>query len=221
MLDRLFPAGVHTVTATPSAERLPSPPPPPLLPEEEPCIRRAVEKRRREFAAGRACARQALEACGIRNYPLLIGPDRAPVWPRGIVGSITHCEGFVGAAVARKGVIRGIGVDAERAEPLERELVRLVCTPREREWIDVVPPPLYTNWPKLLFSAKEAAYKCLAPLCERPLGFHDLEIVVHPSARRFAIRFHGDAPLPRTERPVLEGRFATSRQHVFTGVLLT
>jgi 4'-phosphopantetheinyl transferase EntD len=219
MIEQLFPASVHTVTTTANAERLR--PPPPLLPEEEPCIRRAVEKRRREFAAGRACARKALEAYGICNYPLLIGPDRAPVWPTGIVGSITHCDGFIGAAVARKGVIRGIGVDAEGAHPLDRELVKLVCSPQEREWIDAVPPPLYTNWPKLLFSAKEAAYKCLAPFCEKPLGFHDLEIVVHPAARRFAIRFYGHAPLAHSERLLLEGRFAISRLHVFTGVLLT
>ena len=111
MIAQLFPENVHTVTATGDAES------PPLLPEEERCIGRAAGKRRREFAAGRACARKALQHFGIYGHPLVVGADRAPVWPPNIVGSITHCDGFVGVAVARQGVIRGIGLDAERARP--------------------------------------------------------------------------------------------------------
>ncbi len=215
MIASLLPESVHTVTATADAE------PPPLLPDEEPCMRRAVGKRRREFAAGRACARTALEHFGIYNHALLVGPDRAPVWPANIVGSITHCEGFVGAAVARVGVIRGIGVDAERADPLHPAAVKLICSPREREWIRVVAPPDYTDWPKLIFSAKEAAYKCLSPWCKRPLGFHDLEITPQPAEGRFAVRPLGDVPFPHAESMQLEGGFAISPTHVFTAVLLT
>jgi len=215
VIASLFPESVHTVTAPGDGQA------PPLLPDEEPCMRRAVEKRRREFAAGRACARKALEHFGIYDHPLLVGPDRAPVWPANIVGSITHCKGFVGAAVAREGVIRGIGVDAERAHPLDRASVSLICSPQEREWIRVTAPPDYTDWPKLMFSAKEAAYKCLAPWCKRPLGFRDLEITLQPAEGRFAIRFPGEAPFPHPDSVQLEGRFATSATHVFTAVLLT
>lgn len=216
MIAQLFPDSVHTVAITAGAES------PPLLPEEEPCIRRAVEKRRREFAAGRACARKALERFGIYDRPLLVGPDRAPVWPEDIVGSITHCEGFVGVAVTRQGVIRAIGLDAERAQPLDPDLVKLICSPRERQWIGAVAPPDHTDWPKLLFSAKEAVYKCLAPRCTRPLGFHDVEITPQSADGRFAIRFPRKAStLPCLESARLEGRFAISPTHVFTGVLLT
>lgn len=215
MIAQLFPESVHTVTATADANL------PPLLPQEERCIRRAVEKRRREFAAGRACARKALEYFGISSCPLLVGPTRAPIWPDDIVGSITHCEGFVGVAVARRDRIRGLGVDAERADPLDPELVELICSPRERDWIHTDAPRDSTAWPKLFFSAKEAAYKCLSAFCERPLGFHDLEIAVHPSEGRFAIRISSDAPVAHVDSRHLEGRFATSSRHVFTGVFFT
>jgi 4'-phosphopantetheinyl transferase EntD len=215
MIAQLFPESVLTVSATGDAEV------PPLFPEEELCIRRAVETRRREFAAGRACARQALEYFGIHQYRLLVGPSRAPVWPQAIVGSITHCEGFVGVAVARQGCIRGLGVDAERARPLPPSVVDMICSPREREWIRVAAPPSYTTWPNVLFSAKEAVYKSLTRYCERPLGFHDVEITLQPGESRFAVRFTGKAPFPPADAMQLEGRFATSQTHVFTGVVLT
>jgi 4'-phosphopantetheinyl transferase EntD len=215
VIDSLFPKRVRTVTAAWEAD------PPPLLPDEERCMRRAVEKRRREFAAGRGCARKALEFFGIYNQPVPVGPDRAPVWPANIVGSITHCDGFVGAAVARRGLIRGIGVDVERAHPLDPELVKLICSSQEREWIAEVEPPDSTDWLKLIFSAKEAAYKCLAPWCKTALEFHDLEITLQPALGRFGIRLRGDARLPDRNGVRLDGRFTTSMTHVFTAVLLT
>jgi 4'-phosphopantetheinyl transferase EntD len=212
MIAQLFPEGVHTVTTTDEGEV------PPLLPEEAACVQRAVEKRRREFAAGRACARKALEHFGICNYPILVAPNRAPVWPPGVVASITHCDAFVGVAMARQGRICGIGVDAERARPLAPDLVELICSAREQEWIRAVAPPAYTSWPKLLFSAKEATYKCLACYSESPLCFHDVEITPQPREGRLAVRILGAA---RVAGMQLEVRFATSPAHVFTGALAT
>lgn len=214
MIDRLFPDTVYTATASVDGEA------PALLPEEIPCVRDAVEKRRREFALGRACARRALEHFGIYRYALLVGPERAPLWPDGIVGSITHCHGFVGAAVARYGDIRGLGVDAESARPLDPNLVDMICLPQEIDWIRATPAPAYTDWPKVIFSAKEAVYKCLATWCDRPLDFHDVEIALPRARGRFAIRFPGKAPLARVGTARLEGRFAMSSAHVFAGVLL-
>ncbi len=215
VIGSLFPESVHTVTAAGDLD------PPPLLPDEEPCMRRAVKKRRREFAAGRACARKALEFFGIYDQPLPVGPDRAPVWPAGIVGSITHCEEFVAAAVARSGPIRGIGVDVERSRALDPEVAKLICSPQEREWSRAVAPPDSTDWPKVIFSAKEAAYKCLASWCKRPLRFQDLEITLQPTEGRFAVRFPREEGFPHPTSMQLDGRFATSPRHVFAAVVLT
>jgi hypothetical protein len=62
----------------------------------------AVPRRRAEFAAGRACARAALRRLGINGWPLLVGSKREPLWPAGVVGSITHTDGLVAAAVSRR-----------------------------------------------------------------------------------------------------------------------
>ena len=120
-----------------------------------------------------------------------------------------------------QGGIRGIGVDVERAHPLDPEVVKLIWSAQEREWIRVVAPPDHTNWPKRIPSAKEAAYKCLAPWYKRAFGFHDLEITLRPAEGRFAVRFPREASFPPANSMQLEGRFATSPRHVFTALLLT
>ena len=71
-----------------------------LFPEEEALVAGAVTKRREEFAAGRNAARAALAGLGPPPCPLLRAGRRAPAWPQGIVGSITHCSGFCCAVVA-------------------------------------------------------------------------------------------------------------------------
>src|SRR5437763_335927 len=79
-----------------------------LYPEERACIARAVPKRRAEFATGRVCARQALERLGVAVGPLLPHPDRSPAWPPGIVGSISHTDGYCAVAVAE--ATRALGI---------------------------------------------------------------------------------------------------------------
>src|SRR5215469_16812348 len=76
----------------------------PLRPAEAAIVARAVEKRRAEFATGRACAHAALDAWGAPDAPLLPGPDRAPLWPDGFVGSISHARGACAAVAAPRAV---------------------------------------------------------------------------------------------------------------------
>ena len=71
------------------------------LPEEEPLIARSVPKRRNEFVTVRHCARVAMEQLGVPPSPILKGEKGEPQWPRGVVGSLTHCEGYRAAVVGR------------------------------------------------------------------------------------------------------------------------
>ena len=90
-----------------------------LLPDEAAHVAQAIPKRRREFARGRVSARQVLAELGVPSVSLLVGPKREPLWPEGIVGSITHDDRLCVVAVARAEKYAGLGVDVEPDEPLE------------------------------------------------------------------------------------------------------
>ncbi len=220
MIETLFPPEVVTLSATPEIWSGA------LLPEEEACLSpRAVEKRRREFTAGRVCARAALERLGIRGVPLRAGPDRAPVWPPGVVGSLSHCPDYCGVAVARRGAIAGLGFDAERLRPLGDRVVALICSEGERAHLASLPGLTPALWAMVVFCAKESAYKCQHPLTGMALGFKDVEILLDPRAGSFAATIlGGHAPDGNRARPALRelrGRFARDGEHVFAGLTLT
>ena len=75
-------------------------------------LRRAVSRRVAEFHAGRFCAATALRALEV-DGAVATGADRAPIWPAGVVGSITHTNRFAAAAVALDTRARAIGLDTE------------------------------------------------------------------------------------------------------------
>ncbi len=156
-----------------------------LHPAEQACMDKASLRRRLDFAAGRVCARQALARLGVVGFPLLMGKKGEPVWPPGVVGSISHCDGRGAAAVARECQVRGLGLDMERIRPLGRGAVQLVCTPQELHWIDSLSQEQRDTAAILLFSAKESFYKCQFPLTGRWLDFHDVQVTVHAEAHEF------------------------------------
>jgi len=195
-----------------------------LYAEELELVESAVAKRRREFAAGRHCARSALARIGIGPRPILRRDDRAPAWPEGVVGSISHSEAFCCAVVARSDELVGVGVDIESAEPLPEKLADAICRPEERQRIAPLPPLPGSNWEKLLFSAKESIYKCYRPLAGRFLDFHEVSLVIRceaPHARRgsFAVAsLHPDRPWPFAPQR-LQGRWCLE-QLVLTAAFL-
>jgi len=171
--EELFPEGVALVTRREQSDDSA------LFPEEFRAIARATPARRHEFALGRSCAREALELLGGPRVAIPVGRFRDPVWPFGYVGSITHCQDFCAVAVARTlpasgcPAIRGLGLDSEPATPLSEELMGVVCSATECTWLanrqgDHLP------WDRLLFCAKESAYKCLFPTTHRFLEFRDM-----------------------------------------------
>jgi 4'-phosphopantetheinyl transferase EntD len=197
-----------------------------LLPEEKGELPRMVEKRRREFAAGRACARRALAQLGWPAFPLLSGSSREPLWPPGVVGSLTHCAGYCACAVAPASQLSSVGIDAEPNVPLPAGVEPLICTGRELASLPALPG---VNWPTVLFSAKEAVYKAWFPLTHRWLDFLDAEISVQASRgpldglgtglflARLRIEVPDLLPLPGN---AFEGRFKVTPTHVLAAVAL-
>ncbi|MGZ8179923.1 4'-phosphopantetheinyl transferase family protein [Williamsia sp. SKLECPSW1] len=145
-----------------------------LMPGEESLVARAVDKRRSEFTTVRTLARQALTHLGEEPVPILRGEKGEPLWPRGIVGSLTHCDGYRAAVVAHKLRIRTVGIDAEPHGPLPEGVLDHVSLPEEREVLAGRDDTLH--WDRLLFCAKEATYKAWFPLTGRWLGFEDARI---------------------------------------------
>ncbi len=133
-----------------------------LFPEEQHAIRRAGSKRRAEFISARACAREALAQIGFPGLAVPKGFDGGPIWPGGVVGSVTHCAGLRAVAVVRRGRFAALGIDAEPEAPLPPGVLPAISTRRERAKLRWAGLRIGTVAPdRLLFSAKEAAFKCL------------------------------------------------------------
>jgi len=199
-----------------------------LLPAERALVARAGEARRREFATGRLCARRLLEELGIGDFPLLRGPDRAPLWPRGIAGSISHCADLCVVVVARRESVLALGVDVEPADPLEAELWPTVCTSRELGALDAASGVDRGRLARLFFSAKEASYKCVRSAGGPELGFHDVEVSLERGSGRFAAKWRDAADDDRIRSGGSDGsgwtgcsgRYAFRGRWIFTGVAL-
>ncbi|MFD1807677.1 4'-phosphopantetheinyl transferase [Gemmobacter lanyuensis] len=139
-----------------------------------------MAKRQSEFRAGRHAARAALAELGLPDRPIPAGADRAPIWPLGLIGSISHSDRLCLAAVGRG---RGIGVDLEPAEPLEPQIHRMILSPEDRGSEGAVISGLET---RLIFSAKEAAYKAQYPLSRQLFDFQTLAVTVQGIASKRA-----------------------------------
>jgi 4'-phosphopantetheinyl transferase EntD len=180
-----------------------------LAAEEAEHVARAVPKRVGEFAAGRACARRALRELGIKDFALRVGPDRAPLWPPLATGSITHTSGFCGAVVARRTELAAVGIDPARRDAVHRRLWPRIALPQEIEWLEGLPPERAGDMATLLFSVREAFYKCQFALTREWLDFGDVSVSIGPAAfqilPRRTLALEALAPPPWGGRDVFEG----------------
>lgn len=153
---------------------------PALHPEETRILnRRACEQKQAEWIAGRSAARLAVEQLGAEDPAILRGDAGEPLWPDGVSGSITHCYPW-SIAVAAKNSYQApaIGIDLESIHRMRRAdpaaIVDLICREPEREWI--LGGSDAAERLTIIFSAKEALYKSLYPLCKRYIDFKEVEL---------------------------------------------
>ena len=177
VIEEILPPGVA------SAEAFGDPADLALYPEEEAQLSRAVDKRRREYGTVRACARRAMAQLGVPPAPIPRGERGAPQWPAGVVGSMTHCNGYRAAAVALVpgGPVVTIGIDAEPHEPLPDGVLEHIAIGAELARLaELRLAGAAVHWDRLLFSAKESVYKAWFPLARRWLGFEEADITLRP-----------------------------------------
>jgi 4'-phosphopantetheinyl transferase EntD len=194
----------------------------PLYPEEAAAMAPFAEKRRLEFASGRRCARKALAELGVDGFPLLSGSDRAPIWPSGIVGTITHTDGppggYCGVAVADRHLTCGLGIDAEPRLPLPTELWSRVLDEREQhEARATVEPGIRA---RLVFSAKETTYKALYPTFKQFLEFSDVHIEIGCDEAIFLASLVGEAARIAPSHLKLLGRLVIDEELIVTAMVL-
>ncbi len=213
--DTLTPAG--TVACACSYEKNPDPSHLPLLPEQ---LLSAVPKRQAEFLAGRVCAASALDRLGWPKTAIPIGEGRAPVWPDGIAGSITHVIGFAAAIVSADSACRGLGIDVERVmdDAHARPLMRQVAT--DREWALLADRFAAGRGFAILFSAKEALYKAIYPSLQQFVGFTEATCIGLDD-RTLQFTLTSDIRDRLRKADAISVRYLLEEQHVHTLCHLT
>ncbi|MFD3513677.1 4'-phosphopantetheinyl transferase [Streptomyces sp. NPDC058657] len=216
MIGGALPDGVHHADSRTDLVDVP------LHPGEERYIAPSVDSRRREFTTTRACARKALAALGIASVPILPGVRGAPRWPDGVVGSMTHCEGYRAAAVAPADAFLTLGIDAEENGPLPDGILETIAFPQEQAAVHALRrthPAV--RWDRLLFSAKESVYKAWFPLTERFLTFEDARITWEAPADGSAATSGGFTAELLVGGPWPTGRRLRGRWNLQDGLLCT
>jgi 4'-phosphopantetheinyl transferase EntD len=146
---------------------------------------RACSRKRIEFGLGRAAAHLAFEQLGFQDSArVLRGENGEPLWPDGIIGSITHCYPWNVAVAARSSYCVAIGVDLESLHRMEGpDISHLICRQAELDWVRDGRD--FRQRLAMIFSAKEALYKALYPICRRYIDFMEVELAWSPEQSCF------------------------------------
>lgn len=208
----LFPASVAVALTDPGADLGDG-----LFHVEQSAVEGAVPAREKEFLAGRSAVRAAQRALGLQPQPIPMGPDRAPVWPEGQTGSISHAGGVCVAAVTTDPSIAALGIDIEEDAPLPEEVFDTVLHLHEQRWIYRQPDP--GSVARIFFSAKECAYKTQYPLSRQMFGFEIISVVTDLQRGTFEARFTRPVS-PFSRGSVLSGRFFVAEGLIMTAITL-
>jgi 4'-phosphopantetheinyl transferase EntD len=214
MIGQLLPPGVEAVEMFSDVDH-------PVFPGEEDLVADAVPGRQREFVTARHCARAALARLGYPPGAIRPGVHRAPQWPAGVTGSITHCAGYRAAAVARTDVVDSIGIDAEPHSQLPAGIEEAITVPGEAQMLATLAVSFPgVHFDRVLFSAKEAVYKAWSPLTGRWLGFEDARLTIDPVTGAFVARLLVDGTRTDGLPPLtaLRGRYQVADGLVMTVV---
>ncbi|MEM6049308.1 4'-phosphopantetheinyl transferase superfamily protein [Erwinia sp. P7711] len=153
-------------------------------------LNKAVRKRRAEYLASRALVRHAL--CRLGSDPWILANDasRAPLWPAGFCGSLSHSTQEIALLLAKAESGKLLGVDCEqvmRAETAEA-MQENIITQQEKHLLMQSGLP-FPDALTLAFSLKESLYKALSPRLRKFMSFSEAEIVFcAPRAEKVLLR---------------------------------
>jgi len=187
-------------------------------------LKEATIARKLEFLSGRFHTKQALTALGdIRATETIpIHKNRSPIWPHGVTGSISHTHIYAGAAVVKTKDAQGIGFDIEHvfSKDLKEKIKYLICSPNEWDSIQISEKIDDCLKLTLIYSAKEAIYKCLSPITNVFIDFQDVSITeLNLISSTFSARLNSPFSLRIESKTVPEGSFAINNDTVYCGLL--
>jgi enterobactin synthetase component D len=148
-----------------------------------------------------------------------VGASREPLWPPGFVGSISHSEELVGAAVAATSSARGLGIDFEPIfnEGALRDVAPLAISKGEQRLRRDLPEEAFAT---TVFSIKESLFKCLFPLARIFFEFDDARVVELTGGGAFRIELLRSLGGDFAAGSLFEGRFAIVGSLVHSGLVL-
>lgn len=196
-----------------------------LTPVEKSQIGDVCGKRYAEFAAGRSQARQLIAALTGVAETLKIGDFRQPLWPRSVTGSISHSDNYCAVAVAPISVLDGLGIDVEPFEELDADVAEVVLTDSElaataandKARIQSGREALGGKAHKLIFSIKEAIYKCCYPQVQAFIDFKQCNVTLDTDLceYRAVIDCHNSSGAP--VHMEISGKWLIESGHIFAG----
>ncbi|MCJ1712557.1 4'-phosphopantetheinyl transferase [Curtobacterium sp. VKM Ac-2922] len=177
-----------------------------LAVDERDAVATALPERRAEFVTGRVLGRRALAVMGLGPGSIPVARSGAPVWPAGVVGTITHCAGLRACAVGRRQDHAGIGIDATPAHPLPEGVLARVADLRdatvaaglEALWRSGVESP-----DSVLFAAAEAVAKARTAAHGGWFGIDGADVALRPDGS-FTVRARRGPVFTGTGRWVLD-----------------
>lgn len=152
-------------------------------------LRQALRKRRAEYLASRYLVQQALATFGVHNFVLHNDSARAPQWPDGVCGSLSHSHDRVCALLTRRSD-RLLGIDCEQvmANATAQEMAEMIVTPAEQQRLSGLQRP-FEQLLTAVFSVKESLYKAVWPQLGQFMTFSDAEVVaVSEACQRMTLR---------------------------------
>ena len=184
-----------------------------LLGSEFEAIKTAIPKRKNEFAAGRRAARRCLKTHGLENAEVPAARTRAPIWPKGFIGSITHDNGLAVAAVALQSNVDFVGIDLAEATPFPENLRDAVLRSDDEAALGGLEA-------RAVFSAKEALFKALFPSVEQFVGFDATD--VKPDIEAGTFLAHMTLSVGPYEKGLpFKGKIAIAEDRLLASVIIT
>lgn len=184
-------------------------------------LNKAVNKRRAEYLASRLCVRHAVSQLGIEDFLLANDCDRAPIWPQGITGSLSHTHHCISLLLAKTTSGKILGVDCEQVmkHQTAQEMQSMIVTAQEMAVLRHSGLPFATAL-TVAFSLKESLYKALFPQLRQFMNFDAAEIVrCTPNAEQVTLRLTHTFAGGFTAGRAFSGRVLVEQDEVLSWII--